>query len=73
MSVCYSKLHWVILYARSCFGIELVKSNSFYEEKLQAGNASEKVMLELIWDSDALKKLDEKGHALQTDVSDILH
>lgn len=62
----------IILYACSCFGIELVKSNSSYEEKLQAGNTSEKVMLELLWDIDALKKLDGKGRTLQTDLSVVL-
>ena len=56
--------------------VELIKSNTTYEKKYQAGNASEKIMLELLWDVDALKKLNEKGRALQTDISvflDLLH
>ena len=38
--------------------VELVKSNTTYEEKYQAGNASEKVMLELhsVHNDEARKK-----------------
>ena len=38
-----------------CVFVELLKSNTAYEEKQQAGNATEKTMLELLWDVDTLK------------------
>ena len=46
-----------------------MKSNSNYEQKLLSGNTSERVLLELLWDVDALKKLEDKARALETDFS----
>ena len=39
-----------------------------YEEKHQARNAPEKVVLELLWDITTLRQLNEKGRTLRTDI-----
>lgn len=71
-----SKCTYVQVYSNYCVlssynivFVKLVKSNSSYEEKVRAGNSSEKVMFQLLWDVDSLKKLDEKIRALQTATS----
>ena len=43
---------------------ELSKSDAAYEEKHQARNAPKKTMLELLWNNDSLKQLNDKGRAL---------
>ena len=52
------------------------KLNTAYEEKLSAGSTPEKVMLELLWDVDTLKRLNKQGRALLTHMGallDLLH
>ena len=49
------------------FSVELMKANTAYEEKHQARNAPEKVVLELLWDITTLRQLNEKGRTLSRD------
>ena len=67
---------YTYFYNYLCVFVELLKSNTAYEEKQQVGNATEKTMLELLWDVNTLKRLNEKGRTLRTDISiaqDLLH
>ena len=50
------------------FSVELMKANTAYEEKHQARNAPEKVVLELLWDITTLRKLNEEGRTLRTEI-----
>ena len=52
--------------------VELLKLNTAYEEKLSAGSTPEKTMLELLWDIDTLKRLNDRGRALLTDIAVLL-
>ena len=54
------------------FLVELLKSNTAYKEKLSARSTPEKTMLELLWDIDTLKQLNDKGRALVTDIAVLL-
>jgi cell division protein ZapA (FtsZ GTPase activity inhibitor) len=54
------------------FILELLNSNTAFKEKLSVGTTTEKVMLELLWDIDTLKRLNEKGRALLTDLAALL-
>ena len=49
--------------------IELQKTNSAYEEKLSCGGkVTEKSMLSLLWDLEELKRVNEEGRKLKTEV-----
>ena len=39
------------------------------KDKLEAGTATEKVMFSLIWDIEELKRLNEKGTILRTEIT----
>lgn len=56
------------MYPFTYFSVELLKANTAYEEKHQARNTPEKVMLELLWDIDTLRQLNEKGRAFRTEI-----
>ena len=51
---------------------ELQKANTSYEEKQRAGNAAEKTMFSLIWDIEELKRLNQDGRHLSTDMTEAL-
>ena len=53
---------------RLSFSVELMKANTAYEEKHQARNSPEKVVLELLWDITTLRQLNEKGRTLRTEI-----
>jgi hypothetical protein len=46
----------------------LQKTTEDYDDKLKGGTATEKVMFSLIWDIEELKRLNEKGRMLRTEI-----
>lgn len=59
----------IILFGLPIKHIELVKSNSQYEEKQAAGHSPEKTMLSLLWDLEELNHLNQEARALTTAIS----
>lgn len=48
---------------------ELQKTTSEYEEKQKSGGAAEKTMFSLLWDVDELKRLNDEGRRIRTEIS----
>ena len=60
------------VYEWTCIITELQKATSAFEERQRAGNAGEKAMFSLIWDTEELKRLDKEGRHLCTNLSEAL-
>lgn len=49
--------------------IEILKTNSPYEEKQRAGKSSEKTMLSILWDLEELNRLNKEARTLITTIN----
>ena len=54
---------------QSCYFSALQKTNMIYKEKLKSVKASEKTMLTLLWDLEEMRKLNDTGRTLLSDIT----